>query len=78
MLHQAFEGLATNVERRYRETQSDASRKELEEYMAECPCPDCGGHRLRPEALAVTVGGKSIHQVSGLPVDESIVFFVEL
>ena len=46
--------------------------------MAECPCPDCGGHRLRPEALAVTVGGKSIHQVSGLPVDESIVFFDEL
>ena len=78
VLHQAFEGLATNVERRYRETQSDASRKELEEYMAECPCPDCGGHRLRPEALAVTVGGKSIHQVSGLPVDESIVFFDEL
>ena len=78
VLPQAFAGLATNVERRYRETQSDASRKELEEYMAECPCPDCGGHRLRPEALAVTVGGKSIHQVSGLPVDESIVFFDEL
>ena len=78
VLHQAFEGLANNVERRYRDTQSDASRKELEEYMAECPCPSCGGRRLRAEALAVTVGGKSIYQVTELPVDEAIVFFDEL
>ena len=75
VLRQAFEGLANNVERRYRDTQSDASRKELEEYMGECPCPACGGRRLRPEALAVTVGGKSIYQVTELPVDEAIVFF---
>ena len=75
VLCQAFEGLANNVERRYRDTQSDASRKELEEYMDECPCPACGGRRLRPEALAVTVGGKSIYQVTELPVDEAIVFF---
>ena len=75
VLCQAFEGLANNVERRYRDTQSDASRKELEEYMGECPCPACGGRRLRPEALAVTVGGKSIYQVTELPVDEAIVFF---
>ncbi len=66
------------MERRYRDTQSDASRKELEEYMAECPCPSCGGRRLRAEALAVTVGGKSIYQVTELPVDEAIVFFDEL
>ena len=78
VLHQAFEGLANNVERRYRDTQSDASRKELEEYMAECPCPSCGGRRLRAEALAVTVGGKSIYQVTELPVNEAIVFFDEL
>ena len=78
VLHQALEGLANNVERRYRDTQSDASRKELEEYMAECPCPSCGGRRLRAEALAVTVGGKSIYQVTELPVNEAIVFFDEL
>ena len=78
VLHQAFEGLANNVERRYRDTQSDASRKELEEYMGECPCPACRGQRLRPEALAVTVGGKSIYQVTDLSVDQAIVFFDEL
>ena len=78
VLQQAFEGLANNVERRYRDTQSDASRKELEEYMGECPCPACRGQRLRPEALAVTVGGKSIYQVTDLSVDQAIVFFDEL
>ena len=78
VLHQALEGLANNVERRYRDTQSDASRKELEEYMGECPCPACRGQRLRPEALAVTVGEKSIYQVTDLSVDQAIVFFDEL
>ena len=53
VLHQAFEGLANNVERRYRDTQSDASRKELEEYMGECPCPACQG----PAAAAGGLGG---------------------
>ena len=52
-LMQAFEGVANNVERRYRNTQSDYSRKELEEYMSECPCPECGGKRLKKEVLAV-------------------------
>ena len=75
VLHQAFEGLANNVERRYRDTQSDASRKELEEYMGECPCPACQGQRLRPEALAVTVGGMSIYRVTDLSVDRAIEFF---
>ena len=55
-LMQAFEGVVNNLERRYRETQSDAMRRDLEECMAERPCPDCGGKRLRKEALAVTVG----------------------
>ena len=59
-LMQAFEGVVNNLERRYRETQSDAMRRDLEECMAERPCPDCGGKRLRKEALAVTVGGISI------------------
>ena len=75
VLYQPFEGLANNVERRYRDTQSDASRKELEEYMGECPCPACQGQRLRPEALAVTVGDMSIYRVTDLSVDRAIEFF---
>ena len=75
VLHQAFEGIANNVERRFRETQSDASKKELEELLAECPCPDCRGKRLRPEALAVTVGGRNIVDVTELSVGEELAFF---
>ena len=66
-LMQAFEGVVNNLERRYRETQSDAMRRDLEECMAERPCPDCGGKRLRKEALAVTVGGISIDAWSSPP-----------
>ena len=75
VLHQAFEGIANNLERRYMETQSDASKKEIESYMTACPCPACRGKRLRPEALAVTVGGLSIHDVTAMPVDDEIAFF---
>ena len=75
VLYQAFEGIANNLERRYHETQSDASKKEIEEFMGECPCPTCQGRRLRPEALAVTVGGKSIHDVTELPINEELDFF---
>ena len=74
-LYQPFEGVANNVERRFRETQSDSSKKELEELMAECPCPDCRGRRLRPEALAVTVGGMDIWQITERPVGEELAFF---
>ena len=74
-LHQAFEGIANNLERRYVETQSDASKKEIESFMAACPCPACQGRRLRPEALAVTVGGLSIHDATTMPVDDEIAFF---
>ncbi len=74
-LHQAFEGIANNLERRYVETQSDASKKEIESFMAACPCPACQGKRLRPEALAVTVGGLSIHDTTDMPVDDEIAFF---
>ena len=56
----AFEGIIPNLERRYRETQSDWSRADIEQYMSETPCPDCEGKRLRKETLAVTVGGISI------------------
>ena len=75
VLHQAFEGIANNLERRYVETQSDASKKEIESFMAACPCPACRGKRLRPEALAVTVGGLSIFDATDMPVDEEIAFF---
>ena len=74
-LHQAFEGIANNLERRYVETQSDASKKEIESFMTACPCPTCQGRRLRPEALAVTVGGLSIHDATAMPVDDEIAFF---
>ena len=77
-LHQAFEGIANNLERRYVETQSDASKKEIESFMTACPCPTCQGRRLRPEALAVTVGGLSIHDATAMPVDDEIAFFDSL
>ena len=75
VLYQAFEGICHNLERRYQETQSDASKKEIEGLMTPCPCPACRGQRLRPEALAVTVGGKSIYDATTLPVDEALAFF---
>ena len=78
VLYQVFEGICNNLERRYHETQSDASKKEIEEFMGECPCPTCQGRRLRAEALAVTVGGLSIHEVTELPVDEELAFFENL
>ena len=72
VLYQPFEGICNNVERRYRETQSDASKNELEELMSECPCPVCGGRRLRKEALAVTVGGQDIDAFTRLSVGEEL------
>ncbi|MCI8538133.1 MAG: excinuclease ABC subunit UvrA [Oscillospiraceae bacterium] len=77
-LYQPFEGIINNLERRYRETQSDSVRKELEECMAESPCPDCGGKRLRKEALAVTVGDISIHAFCEKSVDEALGFVEQL
>ena len=70
-----FEGIITNLERRYRETTSDSMKEGLEEYMAQTPCPDCLGQRLKPESLAVTIGERSIAQVSALPVRECMKFF---
>lgn len=74
VLHQSFEGICNNIERRYRDTQSDASRRELEECMSECPCPACKGRRLKMESLAVTVGGSSIYDFTTLSVVEALKF----
>ena len=74
VLHQPFEGIVNNLERRYRETQSDAMKREIEECMAQSPCPDCHGKRLRREALAVTVGGISIHEFCEKPITEALAF----
>ena len=74
VLYQPFEGIVNNLERRYRETQSDAMKREIEECMSECPCPTCQGRRLKKESLAVTVGGISIHDFCQMSVDEALAF----
>lgn len=73
-----FEGVVNNLERRFRETKSDYSRNEIESYMSECDCPDCGGTRLKPEALAITVGGKNIDEICKLSVSALIEFMNSL
>ena len=78
VLRQPFEGLVNNVERRYRDTQSQSMREEYEEYMGQYPCPDCGGKRLKKEALAVTVGGLSIMDFCDMPVTKSLEFIEAL
>ena len=60
-----FEGIVPNLERRYKETDSDWSREKIEEYMSMRPCPECQGARLRPESRAVKVGGIPIHEFTG-------------
>lgn len=73
----SFDGVIGNLQRRYNET-SDAMRGEYEQYMTEIKCPVCKGKRLKPEILAVTVGGKNISEVTDLSVAESKRFFEEL
>ena len=73
-LEQAFEGIIPSLERRYRETQSEAMRKELEECMSTSPCPACGGHRLSDISRAVTVGGMRIMDYCDLPVTQALDF----
>jgi excinuclease ABC subunit A len=70
----AFEGIVTSLERRYKETDSSQQRERIEEYMSFRPCPACGGARLKPEVLAVTVGGKNIHELTQLSVTRAIEF----
>ncbi|MHB1407945.1 MAG: excinuclease ABC subunit UvrA, partial [Desulfitobacteriaceae bacterium] len=73
-----FEGLVPYFERRYRESGSDMVRTEIEQYMSERSCPVCQGKRLKPEALAVKVGGKSIDDVTRLPVTGGLKFLESL
>ncbi len=73
----AFEGIITNLQRRYSET-SEGMRAEYEEYMTNIECPVCHGKRLRPEVLAITVGGKNISEVTELSVAEIQKFFAQL
>src|SRR5664280_773639 len=70
----SFEGVLSNLSRRYRETDSDSSREKIEEYMSLRPCPTCHGARLKPEVLAVTVGGKNIHEFTGMSVTRARLF----
>lgn len=73
-----FEGIIPLLSRRHREAQSEATKEEIEEYMSSKPCPKCRGARLKPEALAVKVGGKSIYEVTRFTVGESLEFFNNL
>ena len=73
-----FEGVIHNLERRYRESGSEASRESTEELMSEVSCPDCHGRRLKPESLAVTVGGINISQLCDYSVTQAIDFFKHL
>jgi len=68
----AYEGVVNNLNRRHRETTSDYIREKLEAYMTQVPCKTCNGHRLRPEALAVTVADKPINEVTAIPVGKLI------
>ncbi len=77
-LYQPFEGIINNLERRYRETQSDAMKRELEECMSQCPCPTCQGRRLKKESLAVTVGGLDIDSCCRKSVTETLDFMEHL
>ena len=74
VIQREFEGIVNNLERRYKETQSQSMRADIEECMAEIPCPDCGGRRLKKSALAVTVGGLSIAEFTDLSVIKALEF----
>ncbi len=78
VLEQPFEGIMNNISRRFRETQSDAARKELEECMASAPCPRCGGNRLSEIARAVTVGGIGIMDLCAMSVEKELEFMKNL
>ena len=77
-VNKPFEGVITNLERRYRETESDWSREEIGRFMSETPCAACKGFRLKPEALAVKVGMKHIGEISQLSVRDALGWFSAL
>ncbi len=74
----SFEGVVNNLERRYKETTSDWAKWEIEQVMTACECPDCGGTRLKPEILSVTVGGKNISQFCDMSIVKAIEFIENL
>ena len=76
--YQPFEGILNNLQRRYNETSSEYSRSEIEDCMSEVLCPDCHGNRLKPESLAVTVGGKNISELTDMSVNAAFDFFSNL
>ena len=78
MMRTTFEGIVNNLERRYRETDSEMVKMEISRYMVEVPCPVCHGKRLKPEALAVTVGGLNIFDICELSVLKMSKFIAEL
>ena len=78
VLEQPFEGIMNNIARRYKETQSDSARKELEECMSSAPCPACGGHRLSDIARAVTVGGIGIMDFCDMSIASGLEFMENL
>ena len=73
-----FEGIVNNLERRYRESNSDWARWEIELFMTDHVCPECGGARLKKELMAVTVGGKNIYEFTELSISEEIAFLESL
>lgn len=76
--HIEFEGVIRNLERRYKETSSDYIREQMEKYMAHQPCPECKGHRLKKEALAVLINDNHIGNITKLSVTQALAFFQSL
>ncbi len=73
-----FEGVVSNLQRRYKETTSDWARSDIEAVMTQCVCPNCGGARLSKECLSVTVGGKNIYEFCSMPIHQELQFINEL
>jgi excinuclease ABC subunit A len=73
-----FEGVIPNLERRYKETESDFIKRDIERFMRERPCIECGGRRLKPESLAVTIQGQSIIDITSLSIDDTTKLFVSM
>ncbi|MGQ0568649.1 MAG: excinuclease ABC subunit UvrA [Armatimonadota bacterium] len=73
-----FDGVISQLERRYKETDSEYVREEIQQYMTSAPCPDCKGTRLKPESLSVTIGGRNIAEATALDVRQALEFFSTL
>jgi excinuclease ABC subunit A len=69
---EGFEGVIPNMERLYRDTESEQSRANIERYMVLKPCPECEGRRLKPESLSVSIGGRNITEIAGMPVTRAL------